>query len=278
MIELKVKENSEKVLHHGIKNHGNNNNLNANLILDILGNSTRRKILFLLSKEPLYFNQLAKIIRIGQQAILRHMKILEDSGLIETYSQESDLGAPDRKYYRLASTFSLNMVFSKDGFYIRNHEIKELRHKEYEKLYKEYENSIAEYYNKKNKNFHKIGLLLDLFKNTLIEIEKEISQHESKINDLQALRQMILRDMHKIGKDNFEFSERQIIYSFMDKHTPPTSSSSSFSSSSSSSVTELTDILEKNEKAIKVSVKKLIKDRFRDDKTSIFESTKKFDK
>ena len=264
MIELKPKANSGKV-----SDNNNNNNLNTNLILDILGNSTRRRILFLLSKEPLYFNQLSKIIRIGQQAILRHMKILEDSGLIETYSQESNLGAPDRKYYRLSSTFSMNMVFSQDGFYIRNNEIKELRHKEYEKLYKEYENSRAEYYNKKNKNFHKIGLLLDLFKNTLIEIEKEISQHESKINDLQALRHMVLKDIHKIGKDNFEFSERQIIYSFMDKHTPPTSSSSS-----SSSVAELTDILDKNETAIKTSVKKLITNRFTEDKTSIFESSK----
>jgi ArsR family transcriptional regulator len=255
-------------------NYDKSDNLNIDLILDILGNSTRRRILFVLSKEPLYFNQLSKIIRIGQQSILRHMKILEDSGLIETYTQESNLGAPDRKYYQLASTFSMSMVFSQDGFYIRSNEIEELRYKEYEKLYKEYEKSVAEYHNKENKNFHKIGLLLDLFKNTLVEIEKEISQHESKINDLQALRQMVLRDIHKIGKDNFEFSERQIIYSFIDKHTPPSSSSSS----SSSSVAELTDILDKNETAIKTSVKNLIISRFKEDKTSIFESSKKSNK
>jgi hypothetical protein len=72
-----------------------------------------------------------------------------------------------------------------------------------------------------------------LLKNTLIEIEKEISEHESKINNLQVLRQMILRDIHKIGKDNFEFFERQIIYSFVDKHLLH------------SSVAELTDILER---------------------------------
>jgi ArsR family transcriptional regulator len=268
MIELKPKANSEIVSDINNKDNKNNNNdnLNTNLILDILGNSTRRRILFLLSKEPLYFNQLSKIIGIGQQSILRHMKILEDSGLIETYTQESNLGAPDRKYYQLASTFSMNMAFSKDGFYIRNNEIKELRYREFEKLYKEYEKSITEYHNKKNKNFHKIGLLLDLFKNTLIEIEKEISEHESKINDLQALRQMILRDIHKIGKDNFEFSERQIIYSFIDKPTPP-----------SSSVAELTGILDENEKAIKNSVKNLITNRFKDDKTSIFESSKNYE-
>jgi len=244
-----------------------NDNLNTDLILDILGNSTRRKILFLLSKEPLYFNQLSKIIGIGQQSVLRHMKILEDSGLIETYTQESNLGAPDRKYYQLASTFSVNMVFSQDGVYIRNNQIKESRYKEYAKLYKEHEKSIVDYHNKKNKNFHKIGLLLDLFKNSLIEIEKEISAHESKINDLQALRQMILRDIHRIGKDNFEFSERQIIYSFIDKHTPP---------SYSSSVIELTDIVNENETAIKISVKNLTTNRFKEDKTSIFENLKNY--
>jgi len=260
---LKTKANS------GIVSNINNKSdkLSTDLILDILGNSTRRRILLLLAKEPLYFNQLSKIIGIGQQSILRHMKILEDSGLIEIYTQESNLGAPNRKYYLLASTFSVNMFFSQDGFYIRNNEIKESRFKESEKLYKQYEKSIAEFHNKKNKNFHKFGLLLDLFKNTLIEIEKEISAHESKINDLQGLRQMILRDIHKIGKDNFEFSERQIIYSFIDKHTPP---------SYSSSVIELTDIVNENETAIKISVKNLTTNRFKEDKTSIFENLKNY--
>ncbi|HEX6294805.1 MAG TPA: helix-turn-helix domain-containing protein [Nitrososphaeraceae archaeon] len=255
---MKTKANS------GIVSNINNKNdkLNTDLILDILGNSTRRRILLLLAKEPLYFNQLSKIIAIGQQSILRHMKILEDSGLIETYTQESNLGAPDRKYYKLASNFSMNMAFSRDGFSIRNNKIKELRFKEFEKLYKEHEKSISEYYNKKNKNFHRIGLLLDLFKNTLSEIEKEISDHESKINDLQALRQLILQDIHKIGNDNFEFLERRIIYSFLDKNIPP------------SSVAELTDILNENEIDINNSVKNLITNRFKEDKTSIFKSLK----
>ena len=155
------------------------------------------------------------------------------------------------------------MAFSKDGFSIRNNKIKELRYKEFEKLYKEYEKYLSEYHSIKNKNFHRIGLLLDLFKNTLIEIEKEITDYESKINDLQALRQLILQDIHKIGKDNFEFLERQIIYSFIDKHIPS-------SSPSSFSVAELTDILDENETAVKNSVKNLITNRFKEDKTSIF--------
>src|SRR5918999_543825 len=108
-------------------------------ILDIIGNSTRRKILSTLSREPMYFNQLAKEIGTGQQAILRHMKALEDIGLIESYAEKSNLGAPDRKYYRLNSSFSLTISLSEDAFSIDNHKIKESHHKEFNKFYKEYD-------------------------------------------------------------------------------------------------------------------------------------------
>ncbi|HZT34685.1 MAG TPA: ArsR family transcriptional regulator, partial [Nitrososphaera sp.] len=42
--------------------------MDPDIILDILGNDTRRKILSILSQEPMYFNQLAREIDIGQQA------------------------------------------------------------------------------------------------------------------------------------------------------------------------------------------------------------------
>ena len=93
------------------------------MILDIIGNNTRRRILATLAREPMYFNQLAKEIAIGQQAILRHMKTLEDMGLIESYGEKSNLGAPDRKYYRLSSSFSLTICLSEDAFSIENRKI-----------------------------------------------------------------------------------------------------------------------------------------------------------
>ena len=89
-----------------------------------------------------------------------------------------------------------------------------------------------------------------------------LTDYESKIKDLQALKQLILQDTHKIGNDNFEFLERRILYSFIDKNIPP------------SSVAELTDILNENETDINNSVKNLITNRFKEDKTSIFKSLK----
>lgn len=94
--------------------------VDSNFILDILGNDTRRKILSTLSEEPMYFNQLAKKTGIGQQAILRHMQALEDASLVKTYEERSDLGAPNRKYYSLDSSFSLTISMSQDSFSIAN--------------------------------------------------------------------------------------------------------------------------------------------------------------
>ncbi|MGH9952300.1 MAG: ArsR/SmtB family transcription factor, partial [Nitrososphaeraceae archaeon] len=126
--------------------------VDTNVLLDVLGNETRRRILNLISHEPMYFNQLAKEIRTGQQAILRHVKILEDTGLIESYAKKSDLGAPDRKYYRVNSSFNLSISVSNDNFTVRNEDIEELRYKEADTLYKKFDelDSLVHHHNDDN--------------------------------------------------------------------------------------------------------------------------------
>ena len=90
---------------------------------DVLGNETRRRILNLISHESMYFNQ--------------------------SYSEKSDLGTPDRKYYRVNSFFNLSISVSNDNFTIRNEDIEELRYKEADNLYKKFDelHSITFYQN-----------------------------------------------------------------------------------------------------------------------------------
>ena len=178
--------------------------IDSDLLLDIIGNDTRRKILALLSQEPMYFNQLAKEIGVGQQAILRHIQALQNSGLIETYTEKSDLGAPNRKYYRLNSSFSLTISISKDVFSIENRKIVESRYKESDKFYKKFD-SIAK----------DTGHALTSLQVSLSDLDNEISNLESRLNDLRALKQLILQRIHKIGKDNFDLLERRILYSIV---------------------------------------------------------------
>jgi ArsR family transcriptional regulator len=147
------------------------------IILDVIGNNTRRKILAVLAREPMYFNQLAREIDVGQQAILRHMKTLEDIGLIESYAEKSNLGAPDRKYYRLSSSFSLTICLSEDAFSIQNRKIEQYRHKESDAFYKEYDSLT------KSDN----GETLNQLQINLTKIQREISTLESRLNDLEPI-------------------------------------------------------------------------------------------
>src|ERR671918_2294991 len=177
-------------------------------ILDIIGNNTRRKILSTLAREPMYFNQLAKEIGIGQQAILRHVNALEDIGLIESYAVKSNLGAPNRKYYRLNSSFSLTISISQDSFSIENHKIEQYRHKESDKFYMEYD-LLSQ---------GDDGEFLQRLQANLVNIEKEITNLDSRLNDLRALKQLIVHRLHKLARDNFEEEfERKILHTIIDE-------------------------------------------------------------
>lgn len=207
--------------------------MDSNLILDILGNDTRRKILGILSQEPMYFNQLAKEIGVGQQAILRHLQALEDNGLIETYAEKSDLGAPDRKYYRLSTSFILTISLSEDDFTVTNKKIAELRNKESRK-----------YYNNLNSISKNMGVALSSLQENLARIEQEISNLESPLNDLRALKQLILHKLHEIGMDSFEDNERKVLYKIVVD-----------SPTSVAELSELIDIKESSLRAIITSMK-----------------------
>jgi len=204
--------------------------MNSDIILDILGNETRRKILAILSEEPMYFNQLAKEIDIGQQAVLRHLQALEESGLIESYSEKSELGAPDRKYYRLNDSFILTISMSEDDFTVTKQEVMASRHRESMRYYKEFE-LIPE----------DAGGALSLLQKSLSDIDAEMSTLESRLNDLRALKQLILARLHDIGMESFEEDERKILYKIVTE--------------SPSSLEELSDMTGKKESSLKTTIR-----------------------
>jgi ArsR family transcriptional regulator len=181
------------------------NNLDSEIILDVLGNDTRRKILAALSQQPMYFNQIAREIDIGQQAILRHLQTLESRGIVETFAEKSDLGAPDRKYYKLSTSFTLTVALSADNFSVTSNKISESRQKEYRGYYEKFDLLSKD-----------AGSALLQLQDNLADVEKEISELESRLNDLRALKQLILHRLHEIGIELFEEDERMILYKIVE--------------------------------------------------------------
>jgi ArsR family transcriptional regulator len=217
--------------------------LDSDAILDVLGNDTRRRILAALADEPMYFNQLAKEIDIGQQAMLRHVEALEKIGLIETYAEKSNFGAPNRKYYKLNSAFTLTISLSEDDFSITNKKIEASPNKESKKRRKRLDSIPGE-----------AGAAVSLLQDRLEKIDAEIAQLGVKLNDLRALRQNILRHLHEIGVANFGDEERKILY-MMVRESPET-------------VAELSEMLDRKESAVREAIAKM-KDRMQSQSMSI---------
>ena len=175
-------------------------NPSSDEIFQVLGSKTRRDILSALASEPMYFNQLSKKVGIGQQSMLRHMKHLEDVGFVKSYDEKSDLGAPDRKFYCLDSSFILSVSSSKDEFSIKYNSLESKKNKQAEKL------------RNKMSSFKKSNDALDYIQNNLSDIDKEISKLESRLQHLHEVRQVLLHKTNDIGKSDFTKIQRKVLY------------------------------------------------------------------
>ena len=84
--------------------------------LSIRENSTRRDIHRCLVKEPHYPLQLSEILDVSQQAIVKHLKVLEGAGFVDSESKKSDKGGPPKKVYRVNQSFSIRLDLGPDLF------------------------------------------------------------------------------------------------------------------------------------------------------------------
>ena len=101
-------------------------------LLDILGNETRRRILILLTKRPYFVSELSQELGVGQKAVLEHLRILENAGLIEGRTEKIPRGRP-RKYYTIKRGFRLEVLLTPYAFGTEMYEPKAPRQtKEYD--------------------------------------------------------------------------------------------------------------------------------------------------
>tara|TARA_B100000959_G_C14996339_1_gene630445 strand:+ start:5093 stop:5830 length:738 start_codon:yes stop_codon:yes gene_type:complete len=84
--------------------------------LNILENTTRREILRFLVKEPHYPLQLSELLDVSQQAVVKHLKVLETAGFVDSEMKKSDKGGPPKKVYRVNQSFSIRLDLGPDLF------------------------------------------------------------------------------------------------------------------------------------------------------------------
>ena len=77
--------------------------------LSILENKSRRDILELLTKEPHYALQISELLHISQQAVVKHLDILETAGFVSVEKVPSEKGGPPKKIYKVTESYCLRL-------------------------------------------------------------------------------------------------------------------------------------------------------------------------
>jgi len=92
-------------------------------ILSAIENRTRREILSRLIHGEVYPLQLSRELGISQQAVMKHLYILEKTNIVRMRGIEKSEVGPNRKIYSLDESFILNIYLTPYFFDIRKREI-----------------------------------------------------------------------------------------------------------------------------------------------------------
>ena len=87
-------------------------------LLDILGNENRRKIIQLLANRPCYVSEISSRLGVGPKAIISHLGLLEQAGLIECSVDEQR-----RKYFNIANNMRLEVSVSPYSYTVTLHDV-----------------------------------------------------------------------------------------------------------------------------------------------------------
>ncbi len=216
-------------------------------LFEIIGNEARRKILRLLVLEPHYVSQLSKLLDKSQPAILKHMKILEDKGIVirkVEQASESNKG-PDRHFFSINRSFTI--MYSLSPHNVRenvwNTDIdvtEEDEALENVKQRVEKEEHISKKVSIINHEIEKINL-------AMIDLEKQYIELERKRNNLLKITNSIIENSDELQKKDM-YEARQLLR----KHV----------CESRTCVQEISNLLNKKEKEIEQALKDLREKEF----------------
>jgi ArsR family transcriptional regulator len=185
-------------------------------VLDVLGNETRRRILRILANEPRYFIELSRELQVSQQAVLKHLAVLEARGLISSYAGKGR-GAPARKYYRLNKALYLTVGITGDVVGMQLLDVTEESSRK-DALHLGGLSDEVE----KIQRLDDVGQVATLAETVLKEIRGQVSDLQRRMMGLLALRQRVMRRVHEVAGGISDPLQRRILFSVLGASDVPT--------------------------------------------------------
>ena len=184
-------------------------------LLSVIEHPTRRRILEALVREPHYSLQLSKELGMSQQAIMKHMKVLEECDLVRSYQGESDQGGPARKLYVPTTKFTITVDFGPGLF---STDIIRL-------ALDQMSNSLLDVHQAFEGSEHEKGEDLTNVGERILELRETVAQVDHELEGLQQQRALLIetkeRALEEAGRVVEEqiddYQARRIIYEFIQK-------------------------------------------------------------
>jgi len=151
----------------------------------------------------------------SQQAIMKHMKVLEESDLVRSYPEESDQGGPTRKLYVPTTKFTIIVDFGPGLF---NTAIIRL-------ALDQMSNSLLEMHAKTDEPEQESGMALAGVSDKILELRETVAQVDRELEGLQQKRALLivtkeraLEEAGRVVEEQIEdYQARRIIYEFIQK-------------------------------------------------------------
>ncbi len=168
-------------------------------LLSVIENPARRRILEALAREPHYPLQLSRELGMSQQAVMKHLKVLEQYDLVRSYHEKSDLGGPQRKQFSPKLNFTIVVDAGPNLF-------------------------TAELYSREEKEQEprSEGTEETDIRETMMELRKKVASIDEKLDDLHRQREELIMEkeeiLHEAGRlaDRLEdYRLRRILYEFI---------------------------------------------------------------
>ena len=185
------------------------------ILLSVIENPTRRRILEALVREPHYSLQLSKELGMSQQAIMKHMKVLEECDLVRSYPEESNHGGPSRKLYVQTTKFSITVDFGPGLF---SADIIRL-------ALDQMSNSILDVHRVFGENEQEKSGDLAEVSERILELRETVAQADRELEGLQHQRALLietkenaLEEAGRVVEEQIDdYQARRIIYEFIQK-------------------------------------------------------------
>ena len=184
--------------------------------LSILENPTRRQILRKLVKEPHYPLQLSELLNVSQQAVVKHLKVLEESGFVDSERVPSEKGGPPKKMYKVNQSFSLRLDLGPDLFRAEHRKIPDGGPMRLSNRLPPELNGVVDRLGTRRK------LPMVEAMGVLSELDSAIERIDEHRDAVIALHQQVMRKVSpSISEQSGSYEERQLAHAIMNQPRRP---------------------------------------------------------